>query len=353
MKTRIGELCNKPKDTPEAKTCLDFLQLYAELSILRQLILADIASLLSEPEVNLVGTGNNFLKIVKEKQISDKDLFAPFADPLNYPRNRRTISYLFGTPHNYEVLYSYMTTLHNNVQGGIFKDMVVVCNDRLLGDYCVPMDQSEYPKLSELSLDKVIASAYIPKGKKLTAWDQDNFNGHEYGPFVGRIVHGLVGGFDKWKSLKVEATNDDIDNQARFCEKEDMDPYELCDSIKPHDGPEYFPILQEMRNHHGTNWEKKTIKSLYVPKGLFLAGSQFQGGQSFGQVYGPQLVSKVCYSGRKNADALICKTTEGIKSFDGSPKDARKMVQFCDQEDLQGFCIRDDKSKSSLAVVSQ
>ena len=308
-----------------------------------------MASLLCEPEINLEGTGNNILHVIKQEQVSDQGILAPFADPLNNPDKRRSISYLFGTPERYELLYSYMRTLHDNVDGGVFKGMVVVCDNRLLGDFCVGMEKEEYPKLSELSLDSVIASAFIPKGKKLTAWNQDNFKGHAYGPFVGRVVHGLVAGFDTWQSLKIEATNENIDEQVRFCEKEDMDPYELCDSVKQ------FAKTQWLQSYHGSNWESKTIKSLYVPAGLRITGLQFGKGQGFGKFYGPQLVTKLCYPNTEKSfsHAFIVKTTGRETSFDGSPKDARKMVQFCFEENLHGYCIRDDTSRSSLEVVSE
>ena len=313
-----------------------------------------MASLLSEPEINLEGTGNNILHMIKQEQVRDQGILAPFADPLNNPDKRRSISYLFGTPERYELLYSYMRTLHDNVDGGVFKDMVVVCDNRLLGDFCVGMEEEEYPKLSELSLDKVITSAFIPKGKKLTAWNQDNFKGHEYGPYIGRVVHGLVAGSDKWKSLKIEATNEDIDKHVRFCEKEDMDPYELCDSMAEIVGHRHF---NDLDNYHGTNWFKKTIKSIYVPVGIQIYAVIFQhggGGESFGIIFGPQFVSKVCYpTAKRFAQAINVKSLSDLKSFDGTTKDARKMVQFCDEDDLQGHCIRNDMSKSSLERVSE
>lgn len=290
--------------------------------------------------------------MIKQEQISDQAIVAPFADPLNNPDHRRAISYLFGTPEKYALLYTYMKTLHDSLDGGVFKDMVVVCNERLLGDFCVPMEETEYPKLSEHSLDNVITSAFIPKGKQLRAWNKDGFQGQEYGPFVGRVVHGLVAGFDTWKSLKIETTNENIDEQVRFCEKEDMDPYELCDSMKEIAGNEQF---NEMINYHGTNWVKKTIRSLYVPTGLLVHGAQFGdggGGHSFGTIFGPQLVSKICYPTEKRfSHGLSVKGIKGFKSIvDGSPIDARKMVQFCDENDLQGYCIRDQRSRSELRV---
>ena len=189
---------------------------------------------------------------------------------------------------------------------------------------------------------------------KLTAWNEDDFKGHAYGPFVGRVVHGLVAGYDTWKSLKIEETNENIDEHVRFCEKEDMDPCGMCDSMKEIVGPEHF---NDLDNYHGTNWAKKSINSLYVPIGLLVHGAQSQkggGGESFGTFFGPQLVSKVCYpTAKRFANALSVKDIKGYKNLDGTPIDARKLVQLCDERDLQGHCIRVLRSKSSLERVSE
>ena len=350
-------MCTKPDDTTKATRCLDFLQLYAEMSILRQLILADMASLLSEPEINLESTGNNLLHLIKKEQESDRAVIGPYADPLNNPEKRHAIALLFGSPETYSLLNTYLRTLHDVVDGDIFRDFVVVCDNRMLGDACSGLETKEYNNLADISWDDMIASMYIPRGKEVTAWEDPDFTGRELGPFVGPVVHGLVPCHDKWSSMKIKNTTDTIDEQVRFCEKENMDPNGLCDSAKPSDKV-IFLTKNVREDYHGTDWGYK-IKSLYVPAGLNISGydTSLRGPNAvqFGPYYGPQRVNKVCSRDSKLWDSIAVFVTKGEKNAENEeiapPKDARRMVQFCDGENLKGMCLRDDETRKSLKKV--
>eukprot|EP00112_Aurelia_sp_Birch-Aquarium-sp1_P001430 Seg1153.6 transcript_id=Seg1153.6/GoldUCD/mRNA.D3Y31 product="hypothetical protein" protein_id=Seg1153.6/GoldUCD/D3Y31 len=358
LKARIAEVCTKPDDTTKATTCLDFLQLYAEMSILRQLILADMASLLSEPEINLLSTGNNLLHLIKKEQESDKAVIGPYADPLNNPEKRRAIALLFGSPATYSLLNAYMRTLHDVVDGEIFRDFVVVCDNRMLGDFCSGLETKEYKKLSDVSWNDIIASIYIPRGKEVTAWVHNDFQGDALGPFVGPVVHGLVPSHDQWSSMKIVDTTDNIEEQVRFCASENMNPDGLCDSTKPSNRLIWL-TGGGRRNFHGTDWGNK-IKSLYVPAGLNISGYDSSGSSSvadqFGPYYGPQRVNKVCSNAaNKLWDSIAVFVTKGETDAEGKeitpPKDARRMVQFCVEENLKGMCLRDDETRKSLKKV--
>ena len=188
LKARIGEKCEKPgdKDADKAKVtaCLNFVKLYCEVSILRQLILADMASLLSElselkpTQAHLKTTGNNILHIIKKEQENDKAILAPFADPVNQKEKRYTIAILYTTIEEYKVLNSYMQTLHekkdgikktgdtNVVGGSIFKEYVLGCVDQMLQGICVRFDTTEeYKKLSEIDMDKKFFICVHTQGK--------------------------------------------------------------------------------------------------------------------------------------------------------------------------------------------
>ena len=61
--------------------CLEFLNLYADLSILRQLLIADMASLVGS--VGLNGTAINLLSLTEKEKISDKEILLFLLDPIN------------------------------------------------------------------------------------------------------------------------------------------------------------------------------------------------------------------------------------------------------------------------------
>ena len=362
MKARIGEKCEKPGDKAEdnakVTACLNFVKLYCEVSILRQLILADMASLLSElselkpSQAHLKTTGNNILHIIKKEQENDKAILAPFADPLNHKQKRYTIAILYTTIEEYNVLNSYMQTLHekkngikktgdaNVVGGSVFKDYVLGCEHRMLQGICIRFaSTTEYKKLSDIEMASKISSVFIPRGRLIKAWQGDDFSALELGPFIGPVVHGQVVGEDSWKSLKVESTTDSIDTHVRFCENENMNASKRCDSL---DVVEKVYLAPSVRGrdtdkiHGSSTWNNK-ISSIYVPSGKMVAGSVSDtSGEVFGPYFGPQLVKKVCTSSNSKWNIMH------IMHARPDADDANKMVLFCDEVDLKGRCFRDN-----------
>ena len=372
LKARIGEKCEKPgneaKDDAKVTACLNFVKLYCEVSILRQLILTDMASLLSElselkpTQAHLKTTGNNILHIIKKEQKNDKAILAPFADPLNHKQKRYTIAILYANSEEYKVLNSYMQTLHekkngmkktgdsNGVGGSIFKDYVLGCEHRMLQGICVRFaTATEYKKLSDIEMASKISSVFIPRGRLIKAWQGHDFSGLELGPFIGHVVHGQVAGEDSWKSLKVESTTDSIDTHVRFCENENMNPSLMCDSTDVIEKVYLGPTARgrDTDNVHGSSWNNK-ISSIYVPAGKSVSGYEREGSKKiFGPYYGPQLVKKVCTS--SDSKWGVMHIMHAVQDAD----DANKMVLFCDEVDLKGRCYRDNALKRRVLTQVQ
>ena len=63
--------------------CLEFLNLYSDLSILRQLLIVDMASLLGSNK-NMEEISKNLLRLIEKEKVTDKDLLMFLHDPINY-----------------------------------------------------------------------------------------------------------------------------------------------------------------------------------------------------------------------------------------------------------------------------
>ena len=94
MEHYINKWCSigdaRTYDTDEKKAdlnentnrCLDMVNLYCDLSVLRQILLADMASVVAE--VGIKGTPEVFMSLIRKEQKSDKKLLTFLIDPTNH-----------------------------------------------------------------------------------------------------------------------------------------------------------------------------------------------------------------------------------------------------------------------------
>ena len=94
MEHYISKWCSigdaRTYDTDEKKAdlnentnrCLDMVNLYCDLSVLRQILLADMASVVAE--VGIKGTPEVFMSLIRKEQKSDKKLLTFLIDPTNH-----------------------------------------------------------------------------------------------------------------------------------------------------------------------------------------------------------------------------------------------------------------------------
>ena len=68
--------------TVNANKCLEIANLYAELSILRQFLITDIASLSAEAGLN--GSYLNLIFFTNKEQMIDREVLRFFLDPINF-----------------------------------------------------------------------------------------------------------------------------------------------------------------------------------------------------------------------------------------------------------------------------
>ena len=80
----IGDISRYDENLLNGQTekCLEFMNLYCSLSIIRQLLITDMASLIGEAGLN--ATSMFLLKLVRKKQEVNKNILKFLADPTNY-----------------------------------------------------------------------------------------------------------------------------------------------------------------------------------------------------------------------------------------------------------------------------
>ena len=366
LKKRIGEVCGgisrlekecatkKLENGDEKKPgmCLELTQLYAQLSIMRQLILVDVASLLSDVSESddsndLTGVANNVLNMVKKEQIADKDVLQFLVDPMNNPDKRLIIAELINSPQKYETLNDYLHTLNSKVEGTVFKKQVVACSGPNLRCDCRAFEVGYYDDLKMSSnkdnWNEKIQSLFIPFKMKVNAYTETRSGGKTLGPYYGPIVHGKIFESGKWSSLDVKIADGDGEDgtkMVRICEAEYMKSTGYCDLIPL---PEFRTKTIQMNNFHGSSWSSIVVNSIYVPKGYRVMGVAQNAKHISGWSYGPITVNKRCNGSQygQYKKLFVEKTT----------KDTSRMVTFCDEENLNGRCYKDDKSRNHLITV--
>ena len=80
----VGDARKTKKDelTKRSDRCLEFANLCCDLSVIRQLLLTDMASLLAE--AGLHGVQDVLLKLIKQEQEADRKLLMVLEDPTNH-----------------------------------------------------------------------------------------------------------------------------------------------------------------------------------------------------------------------------------------------------------------------------
>ncbi|XP_065651321.1 uncharacterized protein LOC136079510 [Hydra vulgaris] len=213
--------------------CLEFLNLYADLSILRQLLIADMASLVGS--VGLTGTAKNLLSLTEKEKISDKEIYFFLLDPINNKNQRFCIAQYFGVPGKYITLQAYLAGLTVTSIGKIATKQVVICSEKQLLGLCHEFKVANYNYENLTGWIGHFKSIYVSDGLFVNGYSHDKQKGVSYGPFVGPTVIGLLPGF--WKTFKVGKIIKKV-KRVRVCEKEKLSQDGRCDDIALNDYPD-------------------------------------------------------------------------------------------------------------------
>ena len=129
-----------PKDDQVMRAvydCLAFVDLYSELSILRKLVLIDVASLLK----NKYGaTTDNLIEMYRKEFDTDVELLRFLIDPINYPSSRLIVASFYQQHHRHESTAHFL-----NILATVFPQLkgkgVMVCLGEALAGQCYQMKE--------------------------------------------------------------------------------------------------------------------------------------------------------------------------------------------------------------------
>ena len=386
LKVRISEMCEQPVDLGDycsrlefpdgveyrlsevAGDCLQFAQMYAELSIMRQLLLTDMASLLSEEDMQLQdedkkkleNMAKNFLHLVVTEQTSDKELLGFLNDPLSHPGKRYIIAYGLSNAGRYGILNAYLSTLDNRVEEGVlsaFKPVMICEGERLLCNCYDPLPNSEdrdkeYEETSPQTTVKPQAtietakSIYIPEGQGVNGQLFPSAIGPFFGPSVQNklIVTSTHG---HWKGIQSFHTDKTTINSIKFCVDENMNSTRECDHIPT------IPTVTgdvELSSYHSIDYRSKRIKSFSVPNGFRVRAAIHNAAgkidKNYGWFYGPITVNELC-----GAFSSPAEQNSWIHSFsiEKTNQNGLDMVLLCEKPKLGGHCYNDDLSRLKRA----
>ncbi|XP_065654270.1 uncharacterized protein LOC100211700 isoform X4 [Hydra vulgaris] len=245
LKYEINKYCDcsikdnsKIKEAKEKSSrCLEFINLYSDLSIYRMLLITDMTSLFSSVELN--DTSNNLLLLLEKEQISDKDVIMFLFDPIHNHRQRLCISQYFGAPNKYPTIQAYSDLLKTVPKGKVVPSDVAICSSEELRGLCHKLDAKMFKANDLGKWSESIKSLFISDKLQVTGYSGDN-EGAQYGPFYGPTVIGVLPG--AWKSITVAPTDKHAQNMVRVCMEYNLDQGSRCDQLDVIDYPDLKKI---------------------------------------------------------------------------------------------------------------
>jgi len=370
--------------------CLEFVNLYCDLSILRQLLVADMASFMTEN--NLAATAKTLLTLVAKEQRSDMDLLRFVYDPINFKNQRYVDAKYYSAVEKYATLTNYlkklesismMETEENSdpaiIPQKLMKEMVMQCTDSQLKNDC--FENKAIGKFNKVNLNDwgtKMQSFYLSTDRMLTGFRTENFGGAKYGPYYGPGLYTVTNLEKSFKSFEIKKNDKKEVKMLRVCEKENMDssgecevfpegnytklydakttstidgsgscifPFKRKANYRPHDE---CTRLDQTDNQFwcatvlnsegvwsswnfcllGKNWEDR-ITSMSIPAGMMVTGydNEDYTGTAYGPFYGPDTISK-----------LHKPNTWSSITFMPTKTSTTAMIKICGGVNLGGYC---------------
>lgn len=303
----------------QTEKCLEFLNLYSSLSIIRQLLITDMASLVGEAGLN--STSLYLLKLVRKKQEINKNILNFIVDPINFIGERYAVSYFYASPERWPTLKAYIHRLDVMTNGKYLRAHVIVCSKQQLQGECFQMMMGKYTTNDLMGWRSSISSIYIGGNLKVTGFDQDKFKGTTFGPFIGPTVIGTIPGRNEWESMYVLATKKDASRYLRVCEEKNLRQKSPCDMLP-------MGLYKRLDDVHNNDWSSR-INSISIPANMKVTAYDdfnFQGSM-FGPLQGPDTIGKLCHSGEWKSLKL-----------ERTTKKPSEMIRICREENFDGYC---------------
>lgn len=147
---------DKTKKDLDVKRCLGLVKGYLKLSILKQLLLAEMAGLCQEATgcyydyKKLSGLTDNFFELIKEAQVLDEKVLGFLADPMGSVSARYTIYKLYSVPEDNMEIIEYLRRMDINADADteakkmdkmFNQDGVVICSKQYFQGLCQLVDK--------------------------------------------------------------------------------------------------------------------------------------------------------------------------------------------------------------------
>jgi len=302
-----------------ADKCLEFINLYCSLSVLRQLLITDMASLVADAGLNVTST--YLLKLIRKKQEMNKHMLVFMVDPINYRNERFIVSHFYGSPSRWPIVQAYLYLLDIISDGKYLRAHTVVCTKQQLQGDCYQMKIGNFNENDLMAWKNAISSLYIGANLQVTGYEEDKFKGKALASYIGPTVVGTVAGRNEWSSLAIEPTKKDSRQFMRFCENNAMRQRGLCDALPMGD----YPRLEDLQS---TDWSKR-INSISIPANMQVTAWDQNNykGNKFGPYNGPDVIDHICHKGEWKS----LKLEKGLTH-------PSQMVKVCREEDFAGYC---------------
>ncbi|XP_047136998.1 uncharacterized protein LOC105849946 isoform X2 [Hydra vulgaris] len=333
----VNKFDDKKRDEKikDSEKCLQFLNLYSDLSIYRLLLIADMASLfnsIEDPEG--VGLDKTILLLSEKERASDAEILAFLFDPINNIRQRFCISLYHGAPNKYPTIMAYTDVLKKKEMKSS-KD-VTICSEKELLGVCHNLnvtEKKEYKTIEDLhGWGDKIKSIYVPEHLTVSGFSRAYFKEPNFGWYTGPTVIGTVphNRDGKWNSFKVDPTPTLAHQMIRLCLKQNFEQNGFCHQLEPYTNAGHSANLRLISVE---TFEKK-VESVMIPEGLqaeFFSEIN-QGGTKYGPFYGPNSIDNFCIKDKVVSIRILY-----------SQKEVSQMVKICKGESFSHQCEYLDK----------
>lgn len=345
---------DKTKKDLDVKRCLGLVKGYLKLSILKQLLLAEMAGLCQEATgcyydyKKLSGLTDNFFELIKEAQVLDEKVLGFLADPMGSVSARYTIYKLYSVPEDNMEIIEYLRRMDINADADteakkmdkmFNQDGVVICSKQYFQGLCQLVDKKEGTQT--LSNWKDTMSMFIPPGLAV----KGTVDKTAIGPFQGLAVYSSAKELLQLNTLEVYESEIDLATTVRICTGNAW-----CDMIEAKETQQGL----DKESFHGIKMTK--LESISIPSGMQVTLINEGKSKVAGPFYGEITLKDISAHKWKQIIATI------------SPdQNAADMVTVCEQEEFQGYCqqlgdkflsetpvkfaeLKDDKGVKKLTV---
>jgi len=337
---------DKQKMKDKANRCLEFANLYADLSLLRQILLADMAALLSQLGQNK--TADNLLLLLSQEQKADMNVLKFLTNPINYKSQRYADTLFYSSLEKYPTLLAYLSKLNKdaekehsrNPNQKFMRDNLMICDNTLLTGGCEAFEYEEQ-KPNLYSWQEKISSFFVSANREVVMYESTDYRGKQYGPFYGPAVYGIIPGAKKYNSLKVTESDKDATKMMRVCDKENLDMEGECGTF---DFGEYKDLANPWGPGKGSNWAER-IESVSIPKGMKVRFYYSKNFVSYaGRTYGPGVINKLCTANKWKS-----------MKVERTNYTSTQRVQICQGTKMSGVCdyIESPESITAVGVIKE